>query len=99
MTQGVGRGIALILHDRGTRRGLVVSTTPRPQFTPGKASVPILQETRWAPGPVYTDGKSHPHRDSILDRPATSQSLYRLSYHIILYYLLTFYDYPIGRAV
>ena len=30
--------------------------------------------------------KSHPHQDSILDRPARSQSLYRLSYpahHVI----------------
>jgi len=32
-------------------------------------------------------GKSRPHRDSIPDRPARSQSLYRLSYpaHNILY--------------
>jgi len=33
-----------------------------------------------APGPVWTDGKSRPHRDSIPDRPDRSQSLYRLSY-------------------
>ena len=26
------------------------------------------------------DGKSRPHRDSITDRPARSQSLYRMSY-------------------
>ena len=47
---------------------------------PGKDPVPILQEDGWAPGPVWTGGKSHPHRDSIPDRPARSQSLYRLSY-------------------
>ena len=41
--------------------------------------VPILQEARWAPGPVWTGGKSRPHRDSIPDHPARSQSLYRLS--------------------
>ena len=35
---------------------------------------------RVAPGPIWTGGKSRPHRDSILDRPAHSQSLYRLSY-------------------
>ena len=34
--------------------------------------VPILQEAGWAPGPVWTGGKSRPHRDSIPDRPARS---------------------------
>ena len=76
----VGRGIALLFHDRGTRRGWVVSSTPRPHFTPGKDPLPILQEAGWALGPVWTGGKSRPHRDSIPDRPARSQSLYRLSY-------------------
>ena len=80
MAQGVGRGIALLFHDRGTRRGLVVSSTPRSHFTPGKDPVPILQEAGWAPGVVWTAGKSLPHRDSIPERPARSQSLYRLSY-------------------
>ena len=74
-----GRGIALLFHDRGTRRGWVVSSTPRPHFTPGKDPVPILQETGWALGPGWTGGKSRPHRDSIPDRPARSESLYRLS--------------------
>ena len=36
MAQRVGRGIALLFHDRGTRRGWVVNSTPRPHFTPGK---------------------------------------------------------------
>ena len=76
----VGRGIAVLFHDCGTRRGWVVSSTPRPHFTPGKEPVPIIQEAGWAPGPVWTGGKSRPHRDSIPDRPARSQSLYRLSY-------------------
>ena len=58
----------------------MVSSTPRPHFTPGKDTVPILQEAGWVPGPVWTGGKSRPHRDSIPDRPARSQSLYRLSY-------------------
>ena len=78
--QRVGRVIALLFHDRGTRRGWVVSSTPRPHFTPGKDPVPILQEAGWAPGPVWTGGKSRPHRDSIPDRPARSHSLHRLSY-------------------
>ena len=87
VAQRVGRGIALLLHDRGNRRGWVVSSTPRPHFTPGKDTVPILQEVGWAPGPVWTGGKSRPHRDSIPDRPVRSRSLYRLSYraHIYIY--------------
>jgi len=80
VAQRVGRGIALLFHDRGTRGGWVVSSTPRLHFTHRKDPVPILQETGWAPGPVWTGGKSHPHRDSIPDRRARSQSLYRLSY-------------------
>jgi len=70
VAQRVGKGIALLFHDRGTRRGLVVSSTPRPHFTPGKDPVPILQEVGWAPEPVWTGGKSRHHRDSISDRPA-----------------------------
>ena len=44
MAQRVGRGIALLFHDHGTRRGWMVSSTPRPYFTPGKDPVPIVQE-------------------------------------------------------
>jgi len=35
--------------------------------------VPILQEAEWAPGPVWTGGKSRPHRDFFPDRPARSR--------------------------
>ena len=48
VAQRVGRGIALLFHDSGTRRGWVVSSTPRPHFTPGKDPVRILQEAGWA---------------------------------------------------
>jgi len=48
--------------------------------TPGKEPVPIVQEGGWAPGPVWTGGKSRPHRKSIPDRLARIQSLFRLSY-------------------
>ena len=58
----------------------MVSSTPWPHFTPGKDPVPILHEAGLAPGSVRTGGKSRPHRDSIPDRPAPAQSLYRLSY-------------------
>jgi len=76
----LGRSIALLFHDCGTRRGWVVSSTPWPHFTPWKDPVPILQDAGWAPGPVWTGGKSRPHQDLIPDRPARSQSIYRLSY-------------------
>jgi len=52
--QRVGRGIALLLHDRGTRRWWVVSSKPRPHFTPGQDPVPVLQKAGWDPGPVWT---------------------------------------------
>jgi len=68
VAQRVGRGIALLFHDSGTRRGWVVSSTTGPHFTPGKDQVPISQEVGWAPGPVWTGGKSRPHRDSIPER-------------------------------
>ena len=35
VAQRMGRGISLLFHDRGPIRGWVVSSTPRPQFTPG----------------------------------------------------------------
>ena len=67
----------------------MVSSTPRPYFTSGKNPAHILQEAGWAPGPVWTGGKSRPHRDSIPDPPAHSQSLYRLSFpaHILYIYI------------
>ena len=72
VVQRVGRVIAVLLHDCGTSRGWVVSSTPRPHFTPGKDTVPNLREAGWAPGPVWTGGKSRPHRDFVADRPACS---------------------------
>ena len=48
-------------------------------FTPGKDRVPIVQEAGWAPGPVWTGGKSRPHQDSIPVLPDRSQALYRLT--------------------
>jgi len=73
VAQRVGRGIALLFHDRSTRRGWLVSSMPRPHFTPGKDLVPIVQEAGWALGPVWTGGKSRPHRDSIPDHLAHSR--------------------------
>ena len=75
----------------------MVSSTPRPHFTPRKDPVPIVQEAGWAPRPVWTGRISHPHRDSIQDRPASTQSLYRLSYraHKLFQYPLLFTKYLI----
>ena len=75
------RGIALSFHDHGTRRGWGVSVTPRPLLTPGKDPVPIVREAGWAPGPVWTGAENlAPTGIRSRDRPARSQSLYRLSY-------------------
>jgi hypothetical protein len=52
------RGIALLFHDHGTRRGWGVSVMPRPLFTPGKDPVPMVQEAGWAPGPVWTGAEN-----------------------------------------
>ena len=59
----------------------MVSVTPWPLFTPGKDPVPIVQEAEWAPGLVWTSAKNLV-RTGIRspDRPARSQSLYRLLY-------------------
>ena len=75
------RGIALPFRDHGTSRRGGVSVTPLPLFTPGKDPVPIVQEAGWAPGPVWTSAKNlAPTEIRSPDRPARSQSLYRLSY-------------------
>jgi len=65
----------------------VVSSTPRPQFTPGKEPVPILQEARLAPGPFWTGGKSRPHRDPIPDCPAPSQYIHTYTHTYIYIYI------------
>jgi len=90
VAQRVGRVIVLLFHDRGTGMGWVVSSTPRPHFTPGKDSAPTVQEAGWTPVSIWTGGKSRPHRNSILDRPARSQSLYRLSYPACMYFLRSY---------
>jgi len=52
---------------------VVVGQPPAPAAsTPGKDPVSIVQEVRWAPGQIWTAGKSRPHRDSIPDRQARS---------------------------
>ena len=87
VAQRVGRGIALLFHDHGTRMEWMVSSTPRPYFTPGKNPVPIVLEAGWAPGPVWTGGKSRPTWIRSPDLPARSHSLYRLNYPAHIQYI------------
>ena len=58
------RGIALLFHDHGTRRGWGISVTPRPIFTPGRTRHPLyrmldgpqsLSEQEWkiSPPPAF----------------------------------------------
>jgi len=72
------RDIVLLFLDHDARRD---SVTSRPLFTPGKDPVPIVQEAGWAPGLVWTGAENLAHTGiRSPDRPAHSQSLYRLSY-------------------
>ena len=59
-----------------------MSSTPRPgRFTPRKDPVPIVQEAELAPGPVWAGAENlAPTGIKSTDRPARSESLYRLSY-------------------
>jgi len=52
VAQRVGRGITLLFHNRGSRRGWVVSSTPRPLFTPWKRH-----------GTLFTGGWPDPRAD------------------------------------
>ena len=56
VAQRMGRAIALLFHDRGTRMWWVVSSTPRPHFTP--AERPGTHFRRGWVGPrVLLDGR------------------------------------------
>jgi len=58
----------------------VVNATPRPLSPQERDPVPIIQEAGWAPGPVWTGAENlAPTGIRSPDRPARSESLYRLS--------------------
>ena len=83
------RGVPLLFLYHGTRRGWGVRFTPRPLFTPGNDPVPIVQGAGWAPGPVWTGAENlTPTGIRSPDRPARSQSLYRLSYPALFFNVL-----------
>ena len=76
MAQRVGRGIALLLHDRGAWS----AARPGHTLPPGKTRYPFYRRLG---GPQGRSGRAEnlvPHRESIPDRPARIQSLYRLGY-------------------
>ena len=80
VAQRVGRGIALLFRDRGTRRGWVVSSTPRPLLPPGRTRYPFYRRLG---GPQGRSGRAENLVPTGM-RPRTvqlrSQSLYRLNY-------------------
>jgi hypothetical protein len=94
------RGIALLILNLCARRWWVISTTPRPLY-PRERPGTHLQEAGWALGPVWTCAKNlaptviffyytyinlgvlNRHRSP--ERPARTQSLYRLSYPALGY--------------
>ena len=77
----VSRGTTLPFHDLSTSDG-GGWLAPRPgRFTPGKDPVPIVQKAGWATGPVWTGAENLASIEiRSPDRPASSESLYRLSY-------------------
>ena len=61
--------------------GWMVNATPRPFYPRERDSVPILKEAAWAPGLILTGAENFaPTGVRSLDRPARSESLYRLRY-------------------
>ena len=88
VAQRVGRGIALLFHDCGTRRGEWSAARAGRTLPLGKTRYHFYRRLGGPPGLVWTGRKSRPHGDSIPDCPARGQSLYRLSYpaHAEIYY-------------
>ena len=77
------RGTGLLFLDHGTIRGEGSASRPGRSLPPSgpPSPVPIVQEAGWPPGPVWTDAENFaPTGIRSPDRPARSQSLYRLSY-------------------
>ena len=80
MAQRVGRGIALLFHDRGTRRGEWSAARPGRTLSPGKTRYPFYRRLG---GPQGRSGRAenlvHTGLRSRTVQPV-AQSLYRLSY-------------------
>jgi hypothetical protein len=75
------RGIALLCFYTSALEGGGWSASRPSHILPRKDPVPIVQEAGWAPGPVWRGAENlAPTGIRPPDRPARSQSLYRLSY-------------------
>jgi hypothetical protein len=86
VAQRVGRGIAVLFHDRGTRRGGEWSAArPGQNLPPGKTRYPLYRRLGGPQGRYGQGENSRSHRQSIPGRAALSQSLYRLSYRAVYY--------------
>ena len=80
MAQSVGRGLALLFLDRGTRRGEWSAARPGRTLPPGKTRYPFYRRLG---GPQGWSGRAEnlaPAGIGSPDRPARSESLYRLRY-------------------
>jgi len=77
----VSRGIALVFLGPSALDGVGGQPHTPTASTPGKYPIPIVQEAGRAQGPVWTGAENlAPTGIRSPDRPARSQSLYRLSY-------------------
>jgi hypothetical protein len=97
------RDVALPFHDHCIRIGWWVSVTVPAALYHRKKPVPIVQEAVWATETVWTGVENiAPTGIRSPDRPACSQSLYRLSYpgpsHIYFFFNLAC-KYPQGKRV
>jgi hypothetical protein len=78
---GVAEAQPYPLLNLGARRGWVVNARPRPLYPRERDPVPIVQESEWAPGPVWTGAKNLALTGiRYTERPVCSESLHRLSY-------------------
>ena len=66
MAQTVGRGIAILFHDRGTRKGVSGQQHAPAALYPRVRPGTHFTGAEWAPGSVWTDGKSRLHWDFFL---------------------------------
>ena len=80
--------------------GCGVSPTPRPPLPPQRTDAQCTGGWVGSRAGLDMCGKPHPHRVSILDRPAHSQSLYRLSYQAHNIYIYIYMHLPlVGQYV
>ena len=87
VAQRVGRGIALLFHDHGTRRGWVVSSTPRPTLPPSKTRYPLYRRLVGRQGLSGRAEKLSPPGFDPRTVQTVAQSINRLSYPANCWYI------------